>query len=194
MARARRAVVKGETTTMRKTKTPTPKEKPEPTTPAETIAAPDWVNETPDDNSYSLNMYAWDGDNPQSVSMSRREFIMTKRLLAALRGLPLGAPREHWDYSHVPAQDHLTPEKVRQLTLEITQEELEMVMDFERVGDELCLNIRRRLKEGASIEAGKWQVSEEGDGVESYEGETTGTCRCGLQIIEQGTKTGTAGA
>jgi hypothetical protein len=171
-----------------KTKTP------EPATP-ETAEAPDWVNETPDDNSYSLQMHAWDGDNPQSVRMSRREFILTKRMLAALRGLPLGAPREHWDYSPVRTKDH-TPEEMQQLTLEITQEELEMVMDFERVSDEMSLNLRRRLRLGAKVEPGKWHLDEgAADIIESYEGETVGTCRCGLDIhLVRETKTGAAGA
>jgi hypothetical protein len=179
---------------MRKTKTPTPKENaPEPTT-QETANAPDWVNETPDDTEYLVTMHDQEFQPEQQVNLTRGEFIRLKRWLAALRGYSLGTPLDEFAAHNLKNKPEHEQE-FRRIT--ITQEEIEIVMDIERVGDELCLNLRRRLKEGATVEPGKWRLSDEcHDSIESFEQATVaGAERCGLEIIlTRETKTGAAAA
>jgi hypothetical protein len=124
--------------TKNKTKPAARSAEPKPATP-EPEPTPEWVNETPDDNDYQLIMYAWDGDNPQSLHMTRREFITLKRCLAALRGYPLAAPREHFEYS------------TGQYVLNV-----------------LVANLRQRLQQGAPTNVGKWRLSDDGSEIEAH--------------------------
>lgn len=127
----------------------------------ETVIGPDWVNETPDATDYSLMMNTR-GDCEQDIPMTREEFIRLKRCLAALRGLPLGAPREHWDYHHTSLRER-SPEELMELALEITQEEIQIALDLHQACSVLVMNFRRRLKIGAQVEAGKWEFHDEGE-------------------------------
>jgi hypothetical protein len=179
---------------MSKTKTThAKKETPEPTTPAATAEVPDWVNETPDDTEYILAMHDQEFQIEQEVNLTRGEFIRLKRWLAALRGYSLGTPLDKFAAHNLKSKPEHEQEFRR---IAITQEEIEMVIDIERVGDELALNIRRRLKEGAAVEPGKWQLDGTEDAIESYEGGTVaGSSRCGLDIhLVSREKTSTAGA
>ena len=54
------------------------------TTPA---AAPGWVNKTPPDHCYSLDMYENSDHSIDSVEMTRAEYIALKQHLAGLRGI-----------------------------------------------------------------------------------------------------------
>ncbi len=51
---------------------------------------PDWVEETPHDTLYTLEMYEGTGGSAQEVTLSREEFIELKRHLAAVRGYTAG--------------------------------------------------------------------------------------------------------
>jgi hypothetical protein len=145
-----------------------PREKaPEPTPKPEPIETPDWVNETPDDVEYSMMMYDVGGQCEQEIHMTREEFIRLKRWLAALRVYDLRSPMDRFTAGHVRGKSE--SEQTAQV-LEISQEEIEMVMDLERVSDALVLNIRRRLRLGAAVEPGKWRLFEPADDtIESYE-------------------------
>lgn len=67
------------------------KTRPVPSTPADskpTMEIADWVNDTPPDNEYCLMITSESTAlTPQSVDLTRNEYIALKRHLAALRGL-----------------------------------------------------------------------------------------------------------
>jgi|SRR6185295_14095788 len=132
-----------------------PKEKPEETAAPKPAETPDWVNETVDDTSYSLTMYeSGGGGSVEDIDMDRGEFIRLKRWLAALRGYELRSPRNSWDYNH----GGQSPEERQALALNITQLEIQVVMDLEHIADRLVVNLRRRLALGAEIEKGEWHL------------------------------------
>src|SRR2546428_1938651 len=108
-----------------------------------------------------------DGGYTQDIDLTRGEFIRLKRWLAALREYDLRTPLNQY---HTECLKNQTEEQRMAATLEITQEEIQMVMDLERVSDFLCLNLRRRLKLGGAVEPGKWRLDEEAaSSIESYE-------------------------
>jgi hypothetical protein len=191
--------MKGETTPMHKTKSndqaaPKKAATPQGNAPESTIPGPidpDWVNDTPNDTMYSLTMFGPDGGAEQDIELTRGEFVRMKRWVAALRGYHLTAP-----VSPLGLLNFKDEAARIEAELRVTQEEIEMLIDVERIADTLALNFRRRLKLGAMIESGKWQLSGAEDSIESYEGETVGTNRCGVDIhlTERETKTGTASA
>lgn len=148
-------------------------ETPEPMKPE----TPDWVNETPDERVYALNVTDSFGGGEQDVKMTRGEFIRLKRCLAALRGYELRAPLDHWGIAH-------SEEGRDAALLNITQEEIQMVMDLEYASDMLFLNLRKRLRLGATVESGKWKVWDQDGDIESDEGPVSGSCCRGLNIIE----------
>jgi hypothetical protein len=52
---------------------------------AEGPELPDWITETPDDNTYNLEM--WDeNETIQSIDLTRVEYLTLKRHLAEMRG------------------------------------------------------------------------------------------------------------
>jgi hypothetical protein len=56
---------------------------------------PEWVNETPDPQIYSLVMYDGGGASVQEIDdLTREEFCALKKHLAAMRGLSFTAPAE----------------------------------------------------------------------------------------------------
>jgi hypothetical protein len=57
---------------------------------------PDWVEQTPDTNTYTLVMYEVRGDAAQAIELERGEYIDLKRRLAEVRG-------------------HLTPKRARKI-------------------------------------------------------------------------------
>jgi hypothetical protein len=61
------------------------------TTPAATA---NWVNETPPDHCYSLDMYENSDHSIDSVEMTRAEYIALKQHLATMRGLYPAPPAE----------------------------------------------------------------------------------------------------
>ena len=58
---------------------------------ASNSVVPEWVNETPPDHSYSLDMYQNSDVSIQSVELTREEFITLKVHLAEMRGLARAA-------------------------------------------------------------------------------------------------------
>jgi hypothetical protein len=138
------------------------------------VEAPDWVNVTPDDNSYGLTMWEGGGGNEQEIDITRDEFIRLKRFLAALRDYELSmTPINAIQVGKITSLD----------SIEITQDEAQMLMDFEYAVDRLFLNFRKRLKDGACIEEGKWKISdEEAENIEFYKERVSGSRRCGLLI------------
>ena len=62
--------------------TPTPAPKPK-TEPAE---VPDWVNDTPRDIDYDLQMYEAHEGEMEHIALTRGEYIQIKAHLAAMRG------------------------------------------------------------------------------------------------------------
>jgi hypothetical protein len=158
-----------------------PKEQPEPT--PESAQVPDWVNVTPDEPEYSLTMFDQGLEPEQEINLTRGEFIRLKRWVAALRSYGLRTP-----------MDHKPKEQQEFSTITITQEEIEMAIDLESVADTLALNFRRRLREGAKVEAGKWHFDETAaDTIENYEQDSiSGFGRCGLDVCE--VKTSAAGS
>lgn len=60
------------------------------------VEIPDWVHDTPHDNSYELSMFQSDGEELQQICMSRAEFDELKEHLARMRG-------------YIPAEERSTP-------------------------------------------------------------------------------------
>lgn len=143
--------------------------------------APDWVNGTPNDTEYALQMWGSDGNDLQCVNLTRQEFITLKRWLAGLRRHYLLSPMDGWERRNL--EDKSEAEQTADV-LRITQEEIQMMVDLDRVADELALNVRRRLQRGAVVEPGKWELSDvAAAAIEEYEGPTGGSDRCGLSVL-----------
>jgi hypothetical protein len=47
---------------------------------------PDWVNFTPDDTEYVIDMVEGDGESIQRINITRKEFLLLKLTLAKHRG------------------------------------------------------------------------------------------------------------
>jgi len=138
---------------------------------------PDWVNETPDETSYALQMNDQNFQPEQEIHLTRGEYVRLKRWLAALRGYDLETPLDQWraDSLKNKPQSNQEYEKIA-----ITQEEIQMVIDLEEVANFLVKNLRRRLKEGARVDPGKWELDD--DGSEITETHLLGSTRDGLSI------------
>jgi len=134
------------------------------------VAAPDWANVTPDDNDYKLIMFLSSGIGEQEIKLSREEFVLAKRVVAAKRGYELLAPRDEYTSGHCNELQKI----------EITQDDIQMVMDLENVVSFLISNIRRRLKDGATIEDGDWQLRDDESEIER--GQIGSLDRDGLRI------------
>jgi hypothetical protein len=144
--------------------------------PPETGEVPEWVNETPRGQSYDLTMFEGDGDPSQDIDLTRYEFITLKRCLAALRNNgPL--------WLDVPINT-TTIHSERPLTKrpQITQGEVQIVLDLDGAVEMLMLNLKLRLQRGAEVEPGDWSLSDDGSDCESHH--VSGLGRCGLDINE----------
>jgi hypothetical protein len=117
------------------------------------VPAPDWVNVTPDDVEYRLNMASTADGELQALDLSRAEFILVKRILAVSRGYAVGlmAPLDKWQVR----QDGSKGRNIR-------QEEIQMLMTLNDVVGRLIVNFRLRLRDGATVENGPWTLQDEG--------------------------------
>jgi hypothetical protein len=66
----------------------------------------------------------------------------------------------------------------------ISQSEIQSVEDMENDIDAVTLGLRRRLQAGATVEPGKWLLSDDGSPIEQFATQTTGGSRCGLEILD----------
>jgi len=148
----------------------------------EPTEAPDWANETPGDNIYALIINAALGECLEDLKLSRKEYVMLKRCLAALRGYDLQAPADH------PTSDGKDE-------IEITQEEIQMVAELTVAIDSFFVNLNKRLTEGATVEPGKWGLKSDGsDYREFYDLPMDGWIRYGLDISTMSAEPKAAGA
>ena len=68
-----------------------------PATPAPEV--PDWVNDTPHQETYELEMYQ-EGGTVESIEMTRDEYISLKQNLARMRGYVVGEHTEGATRTH----------------------------------------------------------------------------------------------
>jgi len=135
------------TATRKASRKPKPKPEPAAVQPISAQDVPDWVNVTPEGPRYDLAM--WEGaDAAQFLHLTRDEFIMLKRFLAASRGHELLRPLT--DFENSNGEHDKTC---------ITQEEIQMLIDGENILSHLSSNIRWRLRQGAAVEPGHWALS-----------------------------------
>jgi len=134
--------------------------------------APDWVNVTPGEASYGLAMWEGGGGEEQRADLSREEFVLLKRLVAALRGYELRAPLDAWERN----------QRDDAYRLRIAQDEIKMVLGLESAMDALCLNFRKRLNLGASVEEGKWRLENQQGADDMALDDISGINRRGLGI------------
>ena len=120
------------------------KTQPKPETPP--AAAPDWVNETPAEAVYSLEMWDSDSTAVEDIYLTRAEYVALKQHLAAMRGIAPAGPG--------------APDVLRQAELQSVFDDLEII-------NLKILGYRRRILAGATIEDGplttEWEDQEPGD-------------------------------
>jgi hypothetical protein len=134
----------------------------------EPTEGPGWVNSTPNEVEYNLLMTAPGGESQECLPLTRREFVMLKRCLAASLGYELRIPTDHCSSD---AKD------------EITQEEIEMVLDLTVAADSFFVNFKKRMAEGVAVQPGKWSVSNDSDDYrENYESNITSWDKNGIRI------------
>jgi hypothetical protein len=108
-------------------------------------AAPDWVNKTPPDHCYSLDMYENSDYSTESVALARTEYITLKQYVAGLRGIVPTVPE--------------APDVIQQTELRSVFDDLEII-------NLKILGYRRRILAGAAVEPGplttKWEGEEPG--------------------------------
>jgi hypothetical protein len=138
---------------------------------------PTWVDVTPNDVTYSLIMWASDGDCEEEVYINRKEFIEMKRCLGALRGYALHTPIDRRSWDPHPRSDGPSDAE------EISQEEIQMVAELAVATDSLFVNLKKRLTEGATVEPGKWELKNDSEDYrEFYNVSHSGWYRHGLDI------------